>query len=582
VVHDGGMVDDTDDRIRFPDAPKTELDQALVELFDTAGRVMVAQGRLRNLLEATRAVVHLADLPLVLTRIAEVAVDLVGARYAALGVIAPDGSIERFFPVGMSDDEADAIGHLPEGHGLLGALIADPHPIRLENLKLDPRSSGFPPGHPDMESFLGVPIRVRDEVFGNIYVTQSGNGAFTEEDQELLTALAATAGIAIDNARLLEETRRRQRWSAAAAEITGILVSEQAHDSLGLIAERVVELAEADLVTVVLPAGQGSLIVDTARGTLADGVVGLVFPAGRTLAGRTMESGQPILADDNTLGDAGSNPWLPLGPSMAIPLGSSSQLHGVLTVSRALGRRRFTRADMDMAADFAGQASVALALARGRAAGTRLALLEERGRIARDLHDHVIQRLFGAGMALHALDLPEADGVTRARIDETVRALDDSIAEIRTAIFALVSPDARERGSLRHRIIDVVSELSPAFPSSPRVVFAGAVDLLVPEELSDDIVAVVREGLANCAKHANASETALTVAVDETSVVVELTDDGVGLDPPGAGGAARASGTANLEARARAHGGSFSLCDRDGGGTRLRWTASIAPREAAS
>lgn len=565
----GGTVTDYE-RLRFPDGPKTDLDDAIGELLSTAQRVVSAQGRLRSLLDASQAVVQLTDLPGVLKRIAEVALELVDARYAALGVLAPGGGLEQFIHVGMPADTATSIGHLPEGHGILGALIDDPQPIRLEHLGRDPRSTGFPAHHPRMEGFLGVPIRVRDEVFGNIYVTEHLTGAFTEEDQELLTALAATAGIAIDNARLLEDSRRRQRWSAAAAEVTSALLAEGARDSLGFIAERVVALAEADLVCVVLHTGAGtdSIRVETSRGALAERVRGLVLPAAGTLVAQVMEGGQPVLLDREETPAEQTTPWAGLGPTMAIPLADTGRERGVLTVSRNRGSPRFTAADVEMAADFAGQASVALALARGRADQTRLALLEERGRIARDLHDHVIQRLFSAGLGLQTLDGASQDAVTRAGIAATLQTLDDSIAEIRTAIFALVSPDARERESLRHGIIDAVTESSAGMTRAPRVVFTGALDLLVPDELSADIVAVVRESLANVARHASATDTLLSVTVTDDRIDVDVTDDGVGL---GHDATRRSSGTRNLEQRAVHLGGAFSLTERETGGTHMHW-----------
>ncbi|HAM25798.1 MAG TPA: hypothetical protein DCP11_03615, partial [Microbacteriaceae bacterium] len=199
-----------DDSLTFPDEPRAELDRALSELVARAQEVLTTQGRLRALLRANQAVVEQLDLPVVLRRIVESAVGLVGAQYGALGVIAPQGGLEQFINVGMTPDEVTAIGHLPEGHGLLGALIDNPRPIRLQHLSEDPRAAGFPAEHPAMDSFLGVPVRVRDEVYGNLYLTNQSSGGFSKEDEELVTALAATAGFAIDNARLFAETRRRQ------------------------------------------------------------------------------------------------------------------------------------------------------------------------------------------------------------------------------------------------------------------------------------------------------------------------------------------------------------------------------------
>jgi signal transduction histidine kinase len=563
-------MNEADQGLHFPDGPRAELDDALSDLMSAAQRVLATQGRLRSLLGATQAIVEQTDLPQILRRIVEVGTELVGARYGALGVVSPDGHLEQFIHVGMPAATAESIGHLPEGYGLLGALIQDPRPIRLEHLGRDPRSSGFPLGHPEMESFLGVPIRVRGEVFGNIYVTEGASGTFGEDDQELLIALAATAGIVIDNARLLEETRRRQRWSVAAAEITAILVAEDSVDSLGSLAERVVALADADLVAVVLPASPGALIVDTARGIFAPGVTGLTFSAEGSVTGRAMESGQPVLADTSGNSSTDRTHPFPSGPCMAIPLVASGQSHGVLAIARAAGRRGFTPSDMDMATDFAGQASLAMALAQGRTARLRLTLLEERGRIARDLHDHVIQRLFSAGLALQSLGSTMRDHMMRSRIDDTVKALDDSIGEIRTAIFALVSPRSGDHTSVRHRIIDVISEVSPLFSSPPRVKFTGPIDLLVSDELADNLVAVVREALTNVGKHAHASETVVSVAATDEDVVVDVIDDGVGVSE-----GHRTSGIGNLRTRAQHWGGEFTVRAREGGGTALRWKALI-------
>jgi signal transduction histidine kinase len=560
--------------IRFPDSPKTDLDTALVDVVAAAGRVLSAQGRLRALMNASQAIVQLTHLPDVLKRIAEVALELVDARYAALGVLAPDGTLEQFIHVGMSAADARAIGHLPEGHGLLGALIDDPRPIRLAHLGTDRRSSGFPVGHPQMDSFLGVPIRVRDEVFGNIYVTERRSGEFTEEDQELLTALAATAGTAIDNARLMEETLRRQRWSSAAAEVTSILLSDvdvgEQRDDLGLIAERVLDLAEAELVAVVLEGPPGTLVVDTARGPASETVRGLTIPSAGTLTGRALQSAQPVMADSNAMTDSTPSPWIELGPTIAIPLAAASDRPGAITVSRQAGGRRFTAADLDMVADFAGQAGVALALARGREDKLRLAVFEDRSRIARDLHDHVIQRLFAAGLDLQALPLATSDARTRAKIGSVIQALDASIVEIRTAVFTLVSPDPRSAGALRHRIVDVIAEASAGSVTAPRVVMSGPIDLVVPEEMAPDLLAVVREALANVTRHAHATETVVSVRVDEDRVVIDVTDDGVGVSPGG-----RSSGIANLETRARELGGDFTLANRDSGGAHLRWSAPL-------
>ena len=235
----------------FPDDARGELDKALGDLMKRAQDVLATQGRLRALLRANQAVIEHIDLPVVLRRIVEAGVELVGAQYGALGVISPDGGLEQFIHVGMPDELAAQIGHLPEGHGLLGALIEDPHAIRIPELADDPRSAGFPAHHPPMHSFLGVPIRVRDEVYGNLYLSNQATGEFSDEDESLITALAATAGIAIENARLFAETHRRQAWAAASAEITAALLSSDEVDVVSTLATRVLTLAEADIVWVL-------------------------------------------------------------------------------------------------------------------------------------------------------------------------------------------------------------------------------------------------------------------------------------------------------------------------------------------
>jgi GAF domain-containing protein len=212
VVTDDGELDGGAGRepaLTFPDLPRLELEQLLAQLVERAHEVMATKGRLRGLLRASQMVTRDLTLPVVLRRIVEAARDLVGARYAALGVISPTGGLAEFVHSGMPEDAVARIGHLPEGKGLLGALIEDPRPIRLLRIASDQRSAGFPPGHPPMSSFLGVPIRIRDEVFGNLYLAESTKGEFSAEDEELTLALAATAAVAIENARLYESATSR-------------------------------------------------------------------------------------------------------------------------------------------------------------------------------------------------------------------------------------------------------------------------------------------------------------------------------------------------------------------------------------
>jgi signal transduction histidine kinase len=553
-------------RLTFPDGSRSELDRTLGELMENAQRVLETQGRLRSLLRASQAVLEQLELPVVLRRIVEAAVELVGARYGALGVIAPDGHLEQFIHVGIPAEHTAEMGELPHGLGLLGALTEDPRPIRLKQLSTDPRSAGFPARHPPMESFVGVPLRVRGEVFGNLYLAEAAAGEFTEEDEELLTALAATAGSAIDNARLFDETQRRQRWSSALAEVTAALLADAPQSPLDLLVQRVLQLAEADLVALVRKKSSDSLIVDRATGPLADEVAGLVFGSAGTLTGQALESGLPVVVPA-----ASGTPERPLllGPTMVIPMNSARSPDAALVVSRMRGSGEFTARDVELAAEFATQASVALELAAAREDQQRLVVLEDRSRIARDLHDHVIQRLFAAGLSLQAAATKVTDPHTRARIADQVQSLDEAILAIRTAIFTLTS-EPTERPPLRHRVIQLLTELGEPFDISPRLAISGPVELSVPDDLAEDLLAALREGLTNVARHARARNVDVALVLNGGDVSLEISDDGVGIHDTG-----RRSGIANLERRAVRRGGSARVERRPEGGTLLSWRARL-------
>jgi signal transduction histidine kinase len=560
----------------FPDGPRSELENTITELVERAKTVLRTQGRLRSLLRANTAVVEELELDRVLYRIASAAVELADAEYGALGVISPDGGLEQFVHVGMPDATALQIGHLPEGHGLLGAVIDRAEPIRLEHLADDPRSAGFPAHHPPMDGFLGVPIRVREEVFGNLYLTNPRRGTFTSEDEELVTALAATAGIAIDNARLFDATQKRQLWSTALAEVTSALLSGDSEDVLAVIAERLAVVIDAELVSVVVPASTpGILRVAAARGASAAEIAGREFSAGGTLAGEALQTGSMVVSDGRSAGT--STDWQPaIGPTVVLPLRVGEETLGTLSVSRAVGGPRFGDAELEMASDFAQQTGLAIELTRARSDRQRLELVDERSRIARDLHDHVIQRLFGTGLALQALAAREPS--MQDDLLTHVDAIDAAIAEIRTAVFALSSRQRDGQGSIRHRLLDLVTEVGPSLPATPRMTFAGAVDLTIRDALADDVVAVVRETLANVARHSGASSITVEISIDADMVSVTVEDDGHGPD----GSAKRRSGTANLEKRARSRNGGFELTPRVGGGSRARWTAHIDEPEGAT
>jgi GAF domain-containing protein len=430
--------------LTFPDLPRLELDQLLMQLVDRAHEVMGTQGRLRGLLRANQLITGDLTLEVVLRRIVQAAQELVGARYAALGVIGPEGGLIEFVHTGMPDATVQQIGDLPQGKGLLGALIDDPRPIRLGRINDDPRSSGFPAGHPPMGSFLGVPIRIRDDVFGNLYLSESVRGEFTAEDEELLTALAATAAAVIDNARLYASARSRGEWLQATAAITRQLLtptSDGPQRALQMIAERALSSASANLVYVVLPTGpDGGLCVEVAVGAGADIVQGRSVPLIGSLSGRVLTSGDPLrLKHPDDAADLRSiaADVLDVGPVLVVPLRGMSTVHGVLATVRVKGRPAFTADEVDMAASFANQATVAVELAEARARQQDAALDSERSRIAADLQDHVIKGLFATGLSLQGVAGQLGPGSASDRLAAAVRDLDTVIKQTRSAIFDL-------------------------------------------------------------------------------------------------------------------------------------------------
>ena len=565
------------------DGPRLELDQLLTQLVDRAQDVMAAQSRLRGLLRANRLIGADLALPVVLRRIVEAACELVHAPYGALGVIAPDGGLEQFIHVGIPSDVVARIGHLPEGRGLLGALIEDPHPIRLRNIAEDERSVGFPPGHPQMSSFLGVPVRVRGEVFGNLYLTGPDIRELTAEDEELVTSLAATAGVAIENARLFEESRRRLDWLQASTEITRQLLASDGEEPLQVIARRLQQIADADAVNVVLPTPDGErLTVEVATGAGADQLVAISYPMQNTVSQLVLDSGQPVLiADISTEHERTVHliDVVGVGPLMVLPLVGTQRVRGALVVGRLQGRTLFTASDLDMATTFANHAAVALELADARADRERITLLEDRDRIARDLHDHVIQRLFGAGLTVESVAAGLGEDPRAPRLAQVVDDIDETIRQIRTSIFQLRGTLGPHSGAVRAHLLVIVAELAPLLGFSPRVDFSGPIDALVSEAVLDDVSAVVREGLANIARHAHAGSATVRLHAARGQLALEIADDGVGV-----GDTARRSGLANLDIRAESRAGSCTLTSptRRGasgdeeGGTRLLWTIPLA------
>ena len=557
--------------LSFPDGPRLELDEALATLLTQAERVRATQGRLRALLSAIQVVVEESDLATVLRRIAQAATTLVNAEYGALGVIAPErDALEEFIYVGLADEKAAAIGHLPTGHGLLGALIADPHPIRLPHMAEDARASGFPAHHPHMDSFLGVPVRVRGEVFGNLYLTNSQDGQFTEEDERLVESLATTAGFAVENARLLEQARTRERWMSAAAELSAGLLSSPTATSFDLIAGRIFDLPDIDKVTVLLADdATAPLHVAAARGPDEALLRGTSLAADGICAAETLASGRTTAHPREHSPDGDPTRVVVdglAGPVVAAPLRTRSRLWGVVCAARHPDGRRFTAAEVQSIADFASRATIALELAQAREDAQRSLLADDRRRIARDLHDHVIQQLFGTGLTLQAIASGQPPGPDADKLSDSIDQLDDAISQIRTVVFAL---SHRDESSLRHRVIDVVADLSATLRRPPAIRFTGPVDHAIIGPLSAEVVGVTRELLSNAVRHSRADRIQVEVAIVDRDVVVLVEDDGIGMTDTD-----RRSGLQNLADRATARSGAFTI-ESSADGTVARWSMPL-------
>jgi signal transduction histidine kinase len=563
--------------------PRLTVERLMSQLVDQASVIMTAQQRLRRLLIANRSIVQELSLPAVLRRILDTAKDVSGAKYAALGVIGADGSLEEFLHLGLDEDGVQAVGgsqsepchNLPKGRGLLGALIQDPKPIRLRRIADDPRSSGIPEGHPQMTTFLGVPIRSRDAVFGNLYLTDRADGsAFTAEDEELILALAATAGVAIENARLYEESRRRQEWLRASGEISRQLLDPEADysDTLRHIATSVKRLASADIVSLVRPTDNDptQLEVIVATGAAERELSGLRYPSSNSIARQAMQEGHGVRVqsvDQRPDVHLHLRPYVPVSHAMALPLRGETGPRGAIVAGRTLPRPPFTDADVDMAETFAGQAAIALELSDARADQQRLGVLEDRDRIARDLHDHVIQRLFAAGLSLQSVAATINDEAVDQRLTRTVNELDETIGQIRNAIFALQEDSSR---SLRGTALAVIDQLAPLLPARPDLQLVGPLNTISDEVIITDIEAVLRESLTNVAKHAHATRIRIRLQADKQRLDLTVIDNGKGL-----GRSTRRSGLANLSWRAERHGGYLDVANAPEGGLRLQWSIPI-------
>ncbi|MEU9874690.1 GAF domain-containing sensor histidine kinase [Streptomyces phaeochromogenes] len=534
-----------------------------------------------RLLEAMRAVGSGLELRSTLERICGTAAELADARYAAIGVAAEDGDgLAEFVYQGVDGETARLIGRLPDGHeGLLGALLREPEPVRLAEPTEDPRSCGFPEHHPRMRGFLGVPIRVQGEIFGNLYLAEkSGGGPFDDHDLDMVRVLAGEAGIAIGNARLYEAAKQRERWiDGSVAVTTALLSGGDADEALQVVAEQARRLSDSAAGLVLLPAAEGGLEIVAVASERPSRALGLVVPAENEVVGELL-AGEAVFVEDaatdpRMLSDLSGG----YGPTMLLPLQSGGRVLGTLVMARAEGARPFSETERNLATQFASQAALALMMAEVQRDRERLAVYEDRDRIARDLHDLVIQRLFATGMMLESAQRRSAVPEVRQGVGKAVDELDVTIQEIRTAIFALQQEPAEVPTGLRTRVLREINMAAVPLGFKPSHHFVGPVDMVVGELTAKNLIAALREALSNAFRHAGASR--IDVTVDATvrlpdglpGVRLTVTDDGVGIPEGG-----RRSGLKNLARRAESLGGDSWYgpgSGENGGGASVVWEA---------
>jgi signal transduction histidine kinase len=422
-----------------------------------------------------------------------------------------------------------------------------------------------------MGSFVGVPVRIGEEVFGNLYLTErSAGGEFTADDEELAIALAAAAGAAIANARRFAESEQRRRWLDASAQLTPLLLAESQGRPYALITGHAAAAADADFAVLAVPGAPDQVIVTGVTGPLAAGLMNQTGPLAGSLAGQAISSGKPSLVTGDRLEAAAAVLGAGIGPLIAVPLAAGERVLGALLLGRLAARPGFTEPDLGMAASFAGHTAVAMELARARADQVLLAQAEDHDRIAGDLHDQAIQELFALGMRLQG-QAARSDLATAERVSGYVDTLDEVIRKIRTSIFGLRQSRQTPAG-LRARVMEIIEE------HAPQLGFTASASFTLPpgpdpdEPLAHDILAVIREALSNCARHARATAVTITLARQDELITLNVTDNGRGIGTP-----TRSSGLASMRRRAENNGGTFQVTAPATGGTRLTWTAHPRP-----
>lgn len=559
-----------------PDLPHLPIESLIEQLVEHASEVADSHHRLRRFHEAYGQIVGELVLSTLLQRIVDVSRDVVGARYAALGVVGADGHFDTFLYSGVEAGIAAAIGEPPKGRGVLGMMIDHPRTARLTNISSDPHSCGLPEDHPPMTSFLGVPIFERDRLYAVLYLTDQVSGRpFNAADEELAEALVATASIAIGNAQLYEESQHRQEWLRAAAHLSQDLLGTE-KDAMTVLQRTVTivhDLLHADTVALVVPDEVNtSLAVVAAAGSGAKDLVGLRLPVRDSIAWRAMELGHGLHDDMERVQEgpeADLRMLVPMGPMLSLPLRGETQCHGAILTIRRPGLAPFTQAELDMAETFAGQVAVAIQLVEARADQQRLSGMEQRDQIARELNEHVVQRLFAIGLSVEAIAHRVYEEPIRRRLLQNVADIDETVRQIRSSIFSLVVPGPAMR-TLQEVVLAVVDEVAQALDLDLGLDLDGPLDLPATTDLAGDVEAVLRESLTNVSKYARATRVDVRVVTDGCLLEITVIDDGIGMQ-----GSTRRSGLDNLSRRAERYGGRLRIDNQPKGGLTLSWAIPL-------
>lgn len=536
-----------------------------------------ARDQMGHLLQLALEIGSDLELDAILHRMITAARSVTGARYGALGVWASDDTLSSFVHSGIDAETVRRVGHLPAGKGILGLLRHRAEPLRLDDLTAHPAAVGFPEHHPPMRAFLGVPISIRGSVFGSLYVADDRpEHQFTEADEISARALASAAAVAVNNAQLFDRVRISAEWTEASREITTALLSgdPQAVAPLQLIVERTRRLTDAEQAIVLTsedaeqpPEDVETLVVSAAVGVRAAEAMGQRVPVDGSTTGGVFRSGSAVITESfrrpiPAFTDVGERSVI------VMPLCAHNRVLGVIAVARGAEQTPFDEGDLELVRNFADHAALALTLASARAREQELTVLSDRERIAHDLHDQVIQRLFALGMDLQGTIARSHSPPTVGRLAHAVDDVQDIINQIRTTIFNLQAPSALT-GGLRQRIQDAVRDLTKNRDIDTTLRVSGPL-IVVGSELSDHAEAVIVEAVSNAVRHSGATRLTVEVSVGD-ELTLDIVDNGCGIPANNQ----RRSGLNNMQRRAEQLGGTCQVISPPANGTHIHWSAPL-------